>query len=126
MLSFSISDVNISIDLSKVNKNIISYIPLTFNIGTYPINVGIIYNNQNKNNQTMFGKGFKLSLEKNIEEISGDYKVTNSDGSIDDYLYDSTTLEGTLYKDLYDNTLLVKTKSPCISIISSLSSSLAL
>ncbi len=107
MLSFSISDVNISIDLAKLNKNIIATIPLTIDKGPMPINVGVIYNDQNKNVVSNFGNGFRFSEDKTISLIpgGGGYKIDNADGSENIFTFYGPTEDGSIYKDIYGNKL---------------------
>ena len=106
MLNFEISDIKLYIDLAKTNKNIIAYFPLSLNYGPKPINVGIFYNDQNKNNQTMFGYGFNLSEARTVICLGDQYKVVNPDGSENIFNYDTTTSEGQVYVDSYKNKLI--------------------
>ena len=67
-------------------KNMHMAIPLISTPGKDPIELSLIYNEQEKDVEGQFGKGFRLNLYKKITEISGGYEIVNADGSVDKYL----------------------------------------
>lgn len=83
------------INVNKNDANLLFLLPL-FNI-RHPkiLNLSLVYNYQQRNETSLFGKGFKLNLYTEINMVGNHYEVKNSDGSIDSYYYDS----GTTYKN---------------------------
>ncbi|MDE6407790.1 MAG: hypothetical protein K2K50_04220, partial [Anaeroplasmataceae bacterium] len=68
------------------DANLILSLPLFSTVGFAPIDLNLIYNHQNKNEQELFGKGFKLNYYKKLEYVSTtQIRLTNPDGSVEMY-----------------------------------------
>ncbi len=94
------NEINVGAITAYVNTysadaNIILSLPILSTSGYAPINLSLIYNHQNRGEQDIFGKGIKLNYYKKLEVISNQkIKVTNADGSKEDY-----TLENNYYRN---------------------------
>ena len=86
MLDFEIAGIKVSIDLAKENKNIIASIPLGLDIALMPIKLPLIYNWKNRNEPTMFGKGYRFFPYKKIVSNDGNLYTYNADGSVDELI----------------------------------------
>ncbi len=106
MLEFELSDVKVSIDLSKENKNIIATILLGLDIGIEPINLPIYYNHQNSTENGYFGEGFRFLGYKKIESSGAHFITKNSDGSTDIYNFLSETSDEVKYQNPIDLSVL--------------------
>ena len=103
MLEFNLSDISVSIDLAKQNRNVIVTIPLGLNLGDMSMNLPIIYNYQNRNEgNNLFGKGFRFFGYKKIESSSNYFIVNNPDGSSDNYYFSSETEDEAKYQNPID------------------------
>ena len=76
----------LSFNLDWACKNMHMVLPLIKTPGPSPIELYLIYSEQDRDVDGQFGKGFRLNLFKKISEISGGYEVQNADGSVDKYL----------------------------------------
>lgn len=82
-LEQELSDAKFSVNTCDLN--LIGVINVLSTSGIAPINLNLIFNLENKDEDGLFGKGFKLDLYKKIEINGNDYKITNADGSVDNY-----------------------------------------
>lgn len=70
----------------SADANIILTLPIFSTVGFAPIDLCLIYNHQNRGEQDLFGKGFKLNYYKKLEYIStAEIRLTNADGSVETY-----------------------------------------
>ena len=76
---------NAKFSVNTCDLNLIGVINVLATSGIAPINLNLIFNLENKDEDGLFGKGFKLDLYKKIEINGNDYKITNADGSVDNY-----------------------------------------
>ena len=76
----------LSFNMCGAAKNMHMLIPLISTVGHNPINLSLIYNEQDKEVSGQFGKGFRLNLFKKLTQTSTGYEVQNADGSVDQYL----------------------------------------
>lgn len=67
-------------------KNMHMIIPLISTVGHSPINLSLIYNEQDKDVSGQFGKGFRLNTFQKLSSIDEGYEILNADGSTDKYL----------------------------------------
>lgn len=77
--------VDAKFNVNTCDLNLIGVINVLATSGIAPINLNLIFNLENKDEDGLFGKGFKLDLYKKIESKGRDFKVTNADGSVDNY-----------------------------------------
>lgn len=82
-LEQELSDAKFSVNTCDLN--LIGVINVLSTSGIAPINLNLIFNLENKDEDGLFGKGFKLDLYKKIESIGRNFKITNADGSVDNY-----------------------------------------
>ena len=73
------------INTNKNNANMHIILPLLSTVGLSPIKLSLIYNLQDKEQENLFGKGFKLNLYSLLQNMESKYKVYNADGSTDEY-----------------------------------------
>ena len=78
------------INLNYNDANLIFVVPLYNLKMPKELDLSLIYNYQNRTETGLFGKGFKLNLYANISQSGNNYIVTNSDGSSDEYVYQTT------------------------------------
>ena len=76
----------LSFNMCGAAKNMHMIIPLITTVGHSPISLSLIYNEQDKDVDGQFGKGFRLNLFKKLTQTSTGYEVLNADGSVDQYL----------------------------------------
>ena len=77
--------VDAKFNVNTCDLNLIGVINVLSTSGIAPINLNLIFNLENKDEDGLFGKGFKLDLYKKIEINGNDYKIINADGSVDNY-----------------------------------------
>ena len=87
---------NLAINMCGSAKNMHIVLPLINTVGNNPISLSLIYNEQDKDVTSQFGKGFRLNLYKKITSTDEGYNVFNADGSVDEYLV-TTDLSTTVY-----------------------------
>ncbi len=76
----------ISVNVNPNDANMHMTLPLIKTVGPFPIELGLIYNHQDKNtSDSMFGKGFRLNLFSKIKVDGSEIKMLNADGSTDTY-----------------------------------------
>jgi len=74
--------------VNTFNGNLVGLFNISHTIGLFPASIGIVYNTNDviENNNTIFGKGYKLTYDQTIEDISSgsDYilKYIDGDGTI--------------------------------------------
>ncbi|MCM1557833.1 MAG: hypothetical protein NC087_09970, partial [Anaeroplasma bactoclasticum] len=74
------------INTYSADANFILTLPIFSTVGFAPIDLSLIYNHQNRNEQELFGKGFKLNYYKKLEYISTtEIRLTTADGSVEKY-----------------------------------------
>ena len=73
------------INTNKNNANMHIILPLLSTVGLSPIKLSLIYNLQDKEQENLFGKGFKLNLYSLLQNMESKFKVNNADGSTDEY-----------------------------------------
>ena len=67
-------------------KNMHMIIPLISTVGHSPINLSLIYNEQDKDVTGQFGKGFRLNTFQKLSSTNEGYEILNADGSTDKYI----------------------------------------
>ena len=86
----SVGIINYYVNVNKEDSNLILDIPVLESGGINPINLSLIYNHQNRAITSKYGAGINTSYDYKLNEIdSNTINITNPDGSIDSYLYDS-------------------------------------
>ena len=78
----------ISININKNDANMHMILPLASSIGFAPIELSLIYNHQDRNEDGLFGKGFKMNLFSHITDNGSTISIENADGSVDNYTHD--------------------------------------
>ena len=97
----SVGIINYYVNVNKEDSNLILDIPVLESGGINPINLSLIYNHQNRAITSKYGAGINTSYDYKLNEIdSNTINITNPDGSIDSYLYDS---ENGTYPEYYYN-----------------------
>ncbi len=86
----------LSFNMCGAARNMHMIIPLISTVGHCPINLSLIYNEQEKEVNSRFGKGFRLSTYKTISSTDDGYEVLNADGSTDSYTF-TPDLSTTVY-----------------------------
>ena len=79
----SVAEVNVNIN--STDANLIASMPLLTTVGLAPIELGLIFNYQNRNVTSPFGSGVRLNLFSKLTYSSSFYRFNNSDGSTDLY-----------------------------------------
>lgn len=74
-----------SINVNKDDANLHISLPLITTVGLCPIETSLTFNLQDKNENELFGKGFKLNFFNKITSSGSTITVKNSDGSVDTY-----------------------------------------
>lgn len=76
----------ISININKEDANLHIVLPLITTVGLCPIETGLVFNLQDKNDSELFGKGCKLNLYSKVTYTAGKVSVKSFDGAQDEYL----------------------------------------
>ena len=86
--------------INSFNGNLTALFTIGYTIGVFPVNIGLVYNTNDVvlNNNTIYGKGYKLTYDQTIEKItSGEIeklKYIDGDGTIHYfYLVDEVYLD---------------------------------
>lgn len=81
-----VGDVTTNVNLFKDDANLHITVPLLSTSGLSPFSSCLIYNHQDKDQNGIFGKGFRLNFFAQ-KSLVGDKKlqIKNADGSIDEY-----------------------------------------
>lgn len=81
-----VGDVTTNVNLFKDDANLHITVPLLSTSGLSPFSSCLIYNHQDKDENGIFGKGFRLNFFAQ-KSLVGDKKlqIKNADGSIDEY-----------------------------------------
>lgn len=85
-LTQQVGNVNIGVNICKQDANLHITVPLISTIGLSPVDMGLIFNLQDRSENGMFGYGCRLDKYMYVQSIAGGYSVTNADGSVDKYL----------------------------------------
>lgn len=75
----------LSFNMCGAAKNMHMIIPLISTVGHSPINLSLIYNEQDKDVSGQFGKGFRLNTFQKLSSTDEGYEILNADGSVDKY-----------------------------------------
>ena len=107
--------------VNTFNGNLVTLFNISHTIGVFPASIGIVYNTNDviTNNNSIYGKGYKLTYDETVEKVSignnEKLKYVDGDGTIH-YFY----LSETKYKDedglnleieLSDSTCIMKDKN---------------
>ena len=84
-LTHEIGVCSTHLNLNNEDNNLHISLPLISSIGPSPITLSLIYNYQDQEEDSFFGKGFKLNLYSKITQYKDYFEVKNADGSIDIY-----------------------------------------
>ena len=84
-LTHEIGVCSTHLNLNSKDNNLHISLPLISSIGPSPITLSLIYNYQDQQEDSFFGKGFKLNLYSKITQYKDYFEVKNADGSIDIY-----------------------------------------
>lgn len=76
------SFTNGSTYVNTFNGNLTALFDLSYTIGVFPVNIGIVYNTNDviQNNNSIYGKGYKLTYDQIIEIVSENQKLKYIDG----------------------------------------------
>ncbi len=83
------NNVEYFVNVNSTDANMHLMIPLIETIGINPMGLNLIYNYQGRRGTFDFGKGVQTNFDIAISDFDSHIAITNPDGSIDEYIYNS-------------------------------------
>ena len=90
--------------INTFNGNLVTLFHVSHTIGIYLANVGIVYNTNDviQNNDTIYGKGYRLTYDQTIEELNSSFNnvliYTDGDGTI--HVFQKDDSQNNVYYDV--------------------------